>query len=154
MAFEIERKFLVVRSHPFFKELEEMKKVDIAQGYLKSSKDGVVRVRVMGDEGFLTIKGANVGIKRPEFEYPIPVADAFEMLDMCSDVLRKKRAFLPVGDLKFEIDFFEQIDLILAEIELPDENTPFERPGWLGEDVSENPDYFNNEIIKRISHQK
>lgn len=154
MAFEIERKFLVDRGHPFFQELQKMEKVDIAQGYLKSSKDGVVRVRVMGDKGFLTIKGANVGIKRPEFEYPIPVEDAVQMLDMCTDVLRKKRCFLPIGNLTFEIDFFQQIDLVLAEIELPDENTPFERPDWLGEDVSEDPAYFNNEILRRIAKAK
>lgn len=92
-----------------------------------------------------------VGIKRPEFEYLIPVEDAVQMLDMCTDVLRKKRSFLPIGDLTFEIDFFEQIDLVLAEVELTDENTSFERPDWLGEDVSENPAYFNNEILKRIA---
>lgn len=152
MATEIERKFLVDRNHPDLHALLGTKPALISQGYMKSDETGVVRVRIMDDQGFLTIKGPTVGISRAEFEYEIPKEDAESMLaSMCDKVLRKQRYTLDIGDgLTLELDVFLQVDLILAEIELPTEDTPFSAPAWLTEDVSEDPAYFNNAIAERL----
>ncbi len=153
MPQEIERKFLVDRNHPELKKIITGWGVDIKQGYMLSSERGVIRARVKGDEGYLTIKGANSGISRSEYEYPIPREDAEEILEMmCDKYLSKTRYTFPLlGGLEVEIDVFHQVDLIVAEIELPSEDHPFEKPEWLTEDVSEDPAYFNNAILERIS---
>ena len=153
MAKEIERKFLVDKNHPDLHALLATKPANIAQGYLKSDDTGVVRVRVLDDQGFLTIKGPTVGITRDEFEYEIPKSDAEAMLSsMCDKVLRKQRYTLPLKDgLKLELDVFLQFDLVVAEIELPSEAATFSAPIWLTKEVSNDPSYYNNAIAERLA---
>ena len=100
----------------------------------------------------LTIKGATTGVSRDEFEYPIPVEDAEHLLiTMCSKVIEKKRYHYPLPDgLMVEVDVFSQIDLYLAEVEQPSETTPIQKPEWFREDVSDQAQYFNNNIAERI----
>ena len=144
MGIEIERKFLVVgdawRAAPA---------VPYAQGYLNRDKQRTVRVRVVRDEAWLTIKGASVGATRAEFEYPIPVADAEQLLALCDGpVIRKTRRVVEHAGARWEVDEFEgdNAGLVVAEIELPSEDAPFERPAWLGAEVTHDPRYFNSSL--------
>jgi CYTH domain-containing protein len=155
MGTEIERKFLVVG--------EEWRKFAVGtiyrQGYIFSDMQRTVRVRVAGKKGFLTIKGMAVGLARPEFEYAIPAEDAMLMLDTLCDrpLIEKTRYVLKQGDLTWEIDEFagENQGLIVAEIELTDENQPIELPSWVGLEVSHDPRYFNAALAKNpFSHWK
>ncbi|MBD2058552.1 CYTH domain-containing protein [Oculatella sp. FACHB-28] len=155
MATEIERKFLVVG--------DEWRKSAIGtlyrQGYIFSDVRRTVRVRVAGEKGFLTIKGTAVGLVRPEFEYAIPTEDATLMLDTLCDrpLIEKTRHVLRQGDLTWEIDEFagENQGLIVAEVELSDENQPVELPSWIGPEVSHDPRYFNAALAKNpFSHWK
>ena len=152
---EIERKFLVQASHPHVQEILRDVPVLIRQGYIFSGEKGVVRVRTYGSKAYLTVKGPSVGIKRPEFEYEVPLEHARAMLDsMCDFVLEKVRYKIPIkGGLVIELDRFTQTDLLLAEIELPSEDTPFEKPEWFGSEVSEDPAYYNNMIAARIAEE-
>lgn len=153
MAYEIERKFLVDFSHPEFRDLiNSIKPKYISQGYLVNSKDSpVVRVRIMDEQGFLTIKTKNDGIKRMEFEYEIPIKDAQEMMLLCEKSLHKKRYVIECENgLAFEVDYLTQIDIWLAEIELPDENTQFKHPAWLLDDVSNESKFYNNNLINLV----
>ena len=153
MAKEVEMKFLVDVSHPVVQELRSKRGVAISQGYLKSDATGVVRVRILDRQGFLTIKGPSQGISRDEFEYEIPFGDARMMLDtMCQDVLHKTRYYhiLPEG-LTVELDVFSQIDLVIAEIEFPDGIVPFNKPNWLLDYVSVDSRYYNNNILAAIA---
>jgi len=141
MGVEIERKFLV-RKELLPKDLPEGDELE--QGYL--SVDPTVRVRlVTGPDGTrhaeVTIKGKG-RLSRAEFNYPIPDEDAEALLPLCSRSLRKVRR--RVG--RFELDHFRERDLWLAEIELSDERERFERPPWLGEEVTENPEYANSRL--------
>jgi adenylate cyclase len=147
VAAEIERKFLVDPSwHPrdagtFFQ-----------QGYLNSHRERVVRVRLQGDSAKLTIKGVTTGVTRAEFEYPIPVADAPALLALCEQPLIEKRRHLEHHAGKtWEVDVFlgANAGLIVAELELASEDEPFERPPWLGAEVSDDPRYYNNNLISR-----
>jgi Uncharacterized protein conserved in bacteria len=144
MAVEIERKFLVSRDFG-----GAVARVDrIVQGYLCASAGKTVRVRIYGDKAFLTIKGASDrgGIARSEFEYEIPVADAEALLPLCeSGVIDKIRHLIPFQGHTWEVDVFRGLNagLILAEIELTSEDEPFERPDWLGEEVTGDTRYYN-----------
>ena len=152
MAKEIERKFLIDRTHPDVVALMKTRPRFIRQGYIMSGPTGVVRVRVDDKQAMLTIKGVTTGISRDEFEYLVPIEDAEHLLaTMCAKVMEKKRYHhrLPCG-LMAEVDVFIQIDLYLAEVELPSETATFQRPEWFGEDVSTQPQYFNNNIADRI----
>jgi len=118
------------------------------QGYLTSSADGMtVRVRRIGDKGFLTIKGPSTGISRPELEYEIPVDEADHMLGhFCGDrIVSKTRYVVRLDGLPWEIDEFSGRNqgLILAEIELESVDQRFEKPDWLGEEVSSDSRYYN-----------
>ncbi|SRR2546426_9438187 len=144
MGTEIERKFLV-RKDLLPKELPEGD--DLEQGYL--SVDPTVRVRlVTGPDGTrhaeLTIKGRGL-LARAEFNYPIPAEDAEALLSMCVRSLRKLRRKLG----RFELDHFRERDLWLAEIELSDERERFERPPWLGEEVTADPAYANSSLASK-----
>ena len=141
MGLEIERKFLV-RSELLPKSLPEGDELE--QGYL--SVDPVVRVRlVTGHDGTrhaeLTIKGSGL-LSRAEFNYPIPDEDAEALLGMCARSLRKVRRRLG----PFDLDHFRYRGLWLAEIELRDEREAFERPPWLGEEVTGDPSYSNSRL--------
>ena len=144
MAKEIERKFLV---NGDFKS-EAFKSIRIIQGYLSSVPERTVRVRVKGDKGFITIKGIGnaSGITRYEWEKEIPVEDVKELLLICEPgVIDKTRYLVKAGEYTFEVDEFhgDNDGLIVAEVELPDENAPFERPDWLGEEVTGDSRYYN-----------
>lgn len=145
---EIERKFLV-RSVEF-KMLADSKH-DIAQGFLNTHPERTVRVRIMGEKGFLTVKGIgnNSGTTRFEWETEIPVNEATNLIDLCEPtILQKTRYKVPCGPHLFEVDEFhgENKGLVIAEIELRHEDELFERPGWLGEEVTGNPKYYNSQL--------
>ena len=148
MSKEIERKFLV--NGNAWRTLAQG--VLYRQGYLSSAKERTVRVRTAGEKGFLTVKGITNGVTRSEFEYEIPFADADEMLSGLAEkpLIEKRRFKIPAGSLVWEIDEFlgENAGLIVAEIELPDEDALFERPDWLGREVSNDPRYFNSNLVR------
>ncbi|MGM0567233.1 MAG: CYTH domain-containing protein, partial [Bacteroidota bacterium] len=134
----------------FEKEATEI--IPISQGYICNEQDKNVRIRVAGDHAFITIKGKASGFSRPEFEYPVPVEDAYEIIDLLCDVtIQKKRYLVHYDNNTWEVDVFEGENegLILAEIELPDEKFTFKKPDWLGWEVTGNPDYYNAMLIKK-----
>ncbi len=144
MATEIERKFLVKGTD--FKSLAEPK--HFRQGYLSTEPERTVRVRAVNDKGFLTIKGKNQGISRTEFEYEIPVAEATEMLSKLAlpTVIEKKRYRIEYKGKIWEVDEFlgENEGLTIAEIELNSTDEEFEKPSWIGEEVSYDIKYYNS----------
>ena len=148
MGQEIERKFLVRGDD--WRGLATGK--TYRQGYLSTVKERTVRVRTIDDKGFLTIKGISRGVSRSEFEYEIPAEEANELLDdLCERPLIEKRRYkIPAGRHTWEVDeFFGENDgLIVAEIELASESEAFERPSWIGEEVSSDPRYFNANLIR------
>lgn len=149
MAQEIERKFLVKGD---FKP-EVFKQTRITQGYLSSVPERTVRVRVKGEKGFITIKGIGneSGASRFEWEKEIPVEEVRELLKICEPgVIDKTRYLVKNGDYTFEVDEFygDNDGLTVAEIELPDENAAFEKPAWLGEEVTGDVRYYNSMLMK------
>lgn len=147
MPREIERKFLV-RTDGWRGAATSSS--ELRQGYLLNTPEKNVRVRKAGDRAWLTVKAAADGIARHEFEYEIPPADAAELLQLCEGpLIEKTRHLVPMGSLTWEIDEFEgdNAGLIVAEIELPSEETPFERPEWLGEEVTDDPRYLNASLV-------
>jgi adenylate cyclase len=147
---EIERKFLVKSS--IQNVLQKLEPKAIRQGYIMDSPDGkTVRVRTKGSKGFLTIKGPSTGITRSEFEYEIPFDEAQALLDdFCAMTLSKDRYAIAIGGKTWDIDVFhEKLEgLIVAEIELESEEEAFERPEWLGKEVSDDVRYYNVQLIK------
>lgn len=144
MATEIERKFLVIGND--WKQGDCMR---ISQGYLNRDKERTVRVRIAGKEAFLTIKGATQGASRAEFEYPIPLEDAQQLIGLCDGpVIEKFRYVLEYKGMTWEVDEFQgaNLGLVVAEIELTSEGQDFERPGWVGQEVTEDPRYFNSRL--------
>lgn len=148
MAVELERKFLVIG----VAWKTAASGVAYRQGYLSTSKERTVRVRTVGDRGFLTVKGMTRGVSRLEFEYAIPSADAARMLeDLCErPLIAKTRYRVPFGGLVWEVDEFhdENDGLVVAEVELTEAGQLFARPAWLGEEVSADPRYFNSNLIR------
>ncbi len=149
MAKEIERKFLV--NGDDWRKLADG--VAYRQGYLSTVKERTVRVRTIGDDGYLTIKGVTVGATRSEFEYPIPAGDANEMLDeLCEKpIIEKNRYKIPLGGVTWEVDEFLGVNdgLIVAEVELRTEDQSFPKPDWIGDEVTGDPRYFNANLIAR-----
>lgn len=124
---------------------------NIRQGYITRQPQGTVRVRIANEEAFLTVKGANSGIERDEWEYTIPMADAMAMLERCCQgkVLEKTRYVIPEGGLKWEVDEFGGTNqgLRVAEIELPDgAEMPGMLPDFIGEEVTGDPRYYNSNL--------
>ncbi len=150
MATEIERKFLVINDQW---RAQAVRSESYQQGYLNTAERCSVRIRIAGEHAFLNIKSATLGIRRLEFEYSIPVADARQMMQQfCRDrSLSKRRYFVPCGRHTWEIDVFEGANagLVVAEIELGDEQEPFTRPSWLGDEVSDDPRYYNVCLIEK-----
>ena len=147
---EIERKFLV--SSDAFKN-DALRKNHIAQGYLNSAPERTVRVRIKGDTGYLTIKGKSneTGLSRFEWENEIPFAEAKALLLLCEKgIIEKNRYEVPVGKHLFEVDEFfgENEGLLLAEVELQTESEFFEKPHWLGEEVTQDQRYYNSYLSK------
>lgn len=121
------------------------------QGYLSTVKERTVRVRVAGDRAQLTIKGITVGASRTEFEYEIPVDDADVMLDeLCEQpIIDKVRHVVEIDGTTWEIDEFAGANagLVVAEVELDDADQHVTRPAWLGEEVTDDPRYFNANLV-------
>jgi CYTH domain-containing protein len=147
MATEIERKFLVKGDS--WKDLGQG--VLYRQGYLPTEAGVTVRVRLVGDRGFLTIKGVSTGYSRSEYEYPIPVEEAQEILDNLCDrpLIEKIRYKILQGDLIWEVDEFlgENQGLVIAEVELQAEDQIIDLPDWIDREVSD-PKYFNANLVK------
>ena len=148
MATEIERKFLVKGDEWRSQGTGTLYR----QGYISTQGKITVRIRVVGNQGYLTLKGPSLGHVRAEFEYPIPIEDAQEMLDtMCDRPLIEKRRYkIKYGNLTWEVDEFagENQGLILAEVELSKENQAVDIPDWIGEEVSHDYRYFNVNLVK------
>ena len=148
---EIERKFLVQSEE--FKAISFAKN-EISQGYLNSNPERTVRVRIKGNQGYLTIKGKGneTGMSRLEWEKEIPIDEAKMLLNLCeSGVISKVRYEVKFGNHVYEVDEFfgENEGLILAEIELQSEEEVFEKPNWLGEEVTNNEKYYNSYLSKK-----
>lgn len=148
MAYEIERKFLVTNTD-FIKEASS--KEYIVQAFLNRNSERTVRIRIKDKEAFLTVKGMSnaEGTTRREWEYAIPVSDAREMLKICEEgAIEKWRYLVPIGKHTFEVDIFEGENkgLIVAEVELESENESFQKPVWLGEEVTGNTSYYNSKL--------
>ena len=158
MAKAIERKFLVHRDRwrAFVADAAPEHK-PYCQGYIATAVPGQsVRVRIADEQGFLTIKGpakGDQGLTRAEFEYAIPVGDAKEMLETLCDrpFISKVRYRVLLGDALWEVDEFEgeNAGLIVAEVELATEEQSFDRPEWLGEEVSGDARYYNSSLVKQ-----
>lgn len=147
---EIERKFLVTSGA--FKS-DALRKNHIAQGYLNSTPERTVRVRIKGGAGYLTIKGKSneTGLSRFEWEKEIPLAEAKALLLLCEKgIIEKIRYEVQVGKHLFEVDEFfgENEGLLLAEVELQSESEFFEKPNWLGNEVTQDQRYYNSYISK------
>ncbi len=147
MGKEIERKFLVKGDFP------KENGIRIVQGYLCSVPERTVRVRIKGDKGYLTVKGIGneSGASRFEWEIEIPKKDAEDLLKICEPgIIDKTRYRVKVGKHTFEIDEFygDNEGLVIAEVELSDENEEFEKPEWLGEEVTGDVRYYNSMLMK------
>ena len=149
MGTEIERKFLV-RNDDWRREARA--ELHMRQGYVSGGEQASVRVRVQGDSAFLNIKSATLGVRRREYEYPLPLSDAEEMLDhLCAGpLIEKTRYHVEHAGHTWEVDVFEgdNAGLVVAEIELDREDEAFEKPAWVGDEVSHDPRYYNVCLVK------
>ena len=149
MAYEIERKFLV--TDPSWRA-EVFDSVLMFQGYIHSDPQNAVRIRTAGERAWLTVKSALTHLKRAEYEYEVPLADAIEMLNLCPrPPLEKVRHSLTHAGRHWVIDEYrgENSGLVVTEIELDSEDEDFERPAWVGEEVSEDPRYLSVCLYER-----
>jgi adenylate cyclase len=151
MAKEIERKFLLRNADWML--VEKRTASDYVQGYIVSDAQKTVRIRIAGEQGKITIKGKtlNDSIARDEYEYTIPKTDAEALLKLCSGpLIEKVRHIVPLGKHVWEIDVFagENAGLVVAEIELHDENEAFEKPNWIGDEVTHDPRYGNASLVR------
>lgn len=147
---EIERKFLV-ESNAF--KVDSTLDIKIIQGFLNTHPERTVRVRLKGEEAFLTVKGIgnDSGTTRFEWETQITPSEAINLIDLCEPgILEKVRYHVPVGEHVYEVDEFlrENKGLIVAEIELQHEDEVFEKPDWLGEEVTGDVKYYNSQLSK------
>ena len=150
MAQEIERKFLVLNES--FKK-EAFKQTRITQGYLSSLPERTVRIRVKGDKGFITVKGIgnDSGVSRFEWEKEIPAQEVLALMNIAEPgVIDKTRYQVKKGDHIYEVDEFygENEGLIVAEIELKEEGESFDKPQWLGQEVTGDVKYYNSMLMK------
>ena len=148
MPIEIERKFLLLndswRSNITGNQ-------PIVQGYLANTDKSSVRVRISGSKADINIKSTTLGVSRMEYEHPLPVNEAKEMLDqLCiQPLITKTRYFVEYRDCMWEIDVFEgeNTGLIVAELELAEINDKIEMPDWIGREVSDDPRYYNMHLV-------
>lgn len=147
MAQEIERKYLVTDDTY---KAQAVGSRYIVQAYLSTSPDATVRLRVIDDQAFITIKSRTVGSSRGEWEYEIPAADAKEIIDHCnlSNIIAKTRYYVKIENHTWEIDEFEGRlqGLVLAEIELDFPDEQFTTPTFIGEEVTKDPRYYNSNL--------
>ncbi len=149
MPQEIERKFLVKGE---YKSLS-FRNSKIVQGFLSSVPERIVRVRIDGDKGYLTIKGISnkSGLSRYEWQKEISVDEADELLNLCEPgVIEKTRYIIKSGSHFYEVDEFSGSNrgLVIAEIELSSEDECFEKPEWLGQEVTGDMRYYNSQLVK------
>jgi CYTH domain-containing protein len=148
MAFEIERKFLVKGDYK-----DSVTKSDhIVQGYIATLGSKTVRIRIRGDKGYITIKGKSnaTGVSRFQWEKEIPLGDAVQLMDLCDGgVVEKVRHLVPFAGHTFEVDEFlgDNSGLTVAEVELRSEDEVFDRPSWLGEEVTQDRRYRNSNLL-------
>lgn len=149
MATEIERKFLV-KSEAWRESADDGTR--FRQGYLIGAVKASVRIRIEGERANINIKSATLGVRRQEYEYPIPLDEAEEILDtLCEQPqIEKTRYHVSVGEHLWEIDVFagDNEGLVVAEVELQDESEDFVHPDWLGEEVSDDTRYYNVCLVK------
>jgi adenylate cyclase len=144
MGIEIERKFLVIGE-----AWKQAPAEYLSQGYLNRDKQRTVRVRVVAEQAWLTIKGPSVGATRAEFEYAIPCADARELLALCEGTaIEKLRRRIPFDGLIWEVDEFlgENTGLVVAEVELQSADQVVPLPAWVGQEVTQDARYFNSNL--------
>jgi adenylate cyclase len=147
MGVEIERKFLL--DGDGWRALGQP--VLLRQGYLSLDPARVVRVRVEGGKAYITIKGKSKGASRGEWEYPIPLTDANELLKLSEQpIIEKYRRQIEFAGNEWEVDEFTGANqgLLLAEIELDSEDQAFDKPDWIGEDVTHDKRYYNSNLVK------
>jgi len=148
MGIEIERKFLVRKDL----WVPPDDGIQVRQGFLSLDPERTVRVRLAGNEGYLTIKGASTGAARAEYEYPLPAGDANEMLGrLChKPLIEKTRYRVQAGRHLWEVDEFfgDNLGLLVAEVELADPDEEVELPAWVGKEVTEDPRYYNAALIR------
>lgn len=147
---EVEYKYLVDKE--LWAKVDKSEPQLIVQGFLHSSVEKTVRVRIKGEKAFLTIKGKTIGITRSEFEYEVPVSDAEKMFEeFINQKIRKKRYEVKVGKHTWEVDEFEgQLqDLVMAELEVESEDEQFNLPNWVTVNVSEDERYYNAVLIEK-----
>ena len=121
----------------------------IKQGYLNRSPDRTVRVRTIDDRGYLTVKGRNQGDKRLEFEYEIPYSDAIHILQLAEPgIVIKNRYLVKYDSLIWEVDEFQGqlTGVVVAEVELPEQDTDYVKPPFAGENITGNPKYYNSNL--------
>lgn len=148
MAKEIERKFLVRGE---FRHLS-VKELKIAQGYLSVDPERIIRLRICDKMAILSVKAplGNSGFSRHEWEFEIPFSEASEILNVClPEIIYKTRYLVPFSNHTYEVDIFHgrNAGLIIAELELTSEDEVFEKPDWLGEEVTGKPEYYNSNLI-------
>ncbi len=147
MGIEIERKFLV--DHEKWQQAAKPEGVYYRQGYLLDEIQRTIRIRIAGDKAFITIKGVTAGISRKEFEYEIPLNDASELLaGFALSEVEKIRYCIYFGDKLWEVDEFlgDNTGLMVAEIELQQEDETFEKPDWIAAEVSHDVRYYNSNL--------
>ena len=148
MGVEIERKFLV--ADDAWRTLGEP--VLLRQGYLSTDPARTVRVRIEGDQGVLTINSKSEGASRGEWEYPVPLDEAAELLDRLCErpLVEKYRRRIAHAGFTWEVDEFlgENAGLVVAEIELPSEDAAFDKPDWIGQEVTADKRYYNANLIR------
>ncbi|MFY7810116.1 MAG: CYTH domain-containing protein [Flavobacterium sp.] len=145
---EIERKFLVL-NNDFIQE--SFDKYIIKQGFISNDPERVVRIRIARNKGFLTIKGKNIGIERLEWEKEITIDEANVLLTLCKKpILEKTRFLVNFQSYIYEIDVFEgeNLGLMVAELELENVNQFFEKPNWLGKEISDDHRYYNSNLVE------
>ncbi len=150
MSYEIERKYLV--NHELWKEVPEHKNQLVHQLYLQADEEKAIRIRIIGQKAFITIKRKISDIKRAEFEYAIPLQEAKEMMKTFSDCpqIEKTRHFIPFEQHLWEVDVFhgKNEGLIVAEIELKHEDELFALPDWVSKEVTHDAQYLNVNLAK------
>ena len=149
MGVEIERKFLI-NSTEWRKRVS--KATELKQGYLNSHSERTVRIRTNGEIGKITIKGKTEGFTRKEYEYEIPVQDAEDLLKLCEEpIIEKIRHIVVHKNKTWEVDEFDGLNqgLVVAEIELENENEIVELPDWIGEEVTDEPRYYNSNLASK-----
>ena len=148
---EIERKFLVLNNDY---RTQAVRKSEIAQGYIGTQPGKTVRIRIQDDKAYITIKGKRneSGLSRFEWEKEIDPEDARQLMQLCdTPIITKTRLYIPAGKLTFEVDEFHDVNegLVVAEIELHNENETFEHPQWLGQEVTNDKRFHNSHLTKR-----